>query len=386
LDRHRTRALVTASAFMVLGAVLAAIPHSLQKGQAIKQFFAYSISDSLSRNGFSPLATALPCEGGRPWAEEPPIFHGLGAVFLGALDAPPWLLPLLSFFLLGVALFKLLEGAALRREQRALVAILALSAPALSRYSVQFLPDLFATALLTLGMAEWLAKRRWVSAALWALAVTTKVLVIFPIAAFFVAEGYLEWRRNRRFGALLGRGIFCALLCIPFLAWLYLLKTRGLPNPFRFGSVAENRHSGSWGLLASPGYWARFVTWIMIKGAGPVLFVCSWLKLRKLWPRVPESGLALCLISWTVGVLPYWLLVRQGNFVHDYYSLPFVVPFALCGAWALVNLAHTRAHRWAIGLGLMGLLWGGVGTVSLQTVPVDPALGRPSFCQMEKGD
>lgn len=53
------------------------------------------------------------------------------------------------------------------------------------------------------------------------------------------------------------------------------------------------------------------------------------------------------MVFWALGLIPYWILVRHGNFVHDYYFLPFFVPMAYLGARAILRIP-IKPLRWLV--------------------------------------
>lgn len=371
--------------FTALGlATIAALPalfsgDSLAKGQVIKQFFAYSISESLVARPWAWLSTTLPCEPARGWVEEPPVFHSLAAMSLEVAPQGAELVPLLAYALLAAALSLWARALTQSSAARWLAWIAAACAPVFLRYSIQHLPDLLATAWLALGAYVLVRGRAIAAALLFTLAITTKALTgfaIVPLLAWHVFSGDCgRKRRAVRAALILGVSI------MPFLAWLFAIKQVGVPNPFFFQSLIENRHSGGLSLLASPSYWGRFLTWVAAKGAGPILFAfagfSAW-KFRKNREWAAPEG---ALIAWSAGLIPYWLLVRQGNFVHDYYFLPFAAPIALLGA---KELANTRRLRWLALLGILAsAVLGIAGLARMKPVALPVGASRPIFCDYE---
>ena len=352
----------------------------LFKGQVIKQFHAYAISSSLAESG-NPLRTALPCrsttvhDGKQVWAEEPPLFHAWAA-FLKRLGISDPALP--AFLLSGVwvVVFLLLCAHRVHEWSHVGFAVIGLSSPVFMRYFSQHMPDLCA-ALLLPGVWWLLVRNRAREAlALSVLAATIKILVLFPLTAL-----WLCWAFKKDFKKYAARAVGAVLLSLlPFVLWVWLLKSQDVPNPFVTSSLMENRHSGSWSLLLDGVYWQRFVTWVILKGMGVGVF---YLVLRR--------GVALCthklrtssdeifLWAWAIALVPYWILVRQGNFVHDYYFLPFFFPFAWLSALEWNRLVGWS--RWAL------LLLCCVGY--LQPLSLEKHRHRgdqaPSFCGQEAG-
>jgi hypothetical protein len=99
--------------------------------------------------------------------------------------------------------------------------------------------------------------------------------------------------------------------------------------------------------LLEGAYWERFVTWVILKGMGLGVF---YLVIRRsvalCTHKLRANSEELFLWAWALALVPYWILVRQGNFVHDYYFLPFFFPFAWISALEWKRLAGWS--RWAL--------------------------------------
>ena len=378
---------------------------SLQKGQVIKQFFAYSITESLVK-GATLEDTSLPCLPERKWSEEPPVFHLPAAYFQKMGIGGPSLMSTLAYVMIAAATFLMLLQLGFDSSWvfiGGLISVLFL--PGYTRYSIQHLPDLFATALLVWGVLALLKQKTKSAYLFFLMAVTAKVLTLFAIAALLVGK---EWKlqelkneidddkkndkkiNQKRMFILFRSGITCILLLIPFLSWLMWTESKGIPSPFHLNNGIENRHSGSLSLLWSAGYYLRINSWLWVKGLGFLLtagFIQRFIQ-KKNKLKSKES----LLWFWAAGVIPYLLFVRQGNFVHDYYLLPFLFPFALLAGinwgenmnrWICENTHHAKTAIY--GLLILVQLWIGIHALSsLRPVEVDSRIGRPSFCEMEK--
>ena len=377
---------------------------SLQKGQVIKQFFAYSITESLRRN-FDIFATNLPCIPNRTWAEEPPVFHAL-AVFFDSLGlTSPAAVPLFAYFLIGL-------GALLwfKRFTDPLLSFLTLffcmSAPAFTKYSIEHLPDLLATSLLFLGALFLSKEKKKFAVIFFMLSVTAKVLSVFAVVflVFFEAHSHAKmnaFSAKNKWMIYLRACFALAIISAPFLYWLIILQIKQIPSPFHFNNGIENRHSGSLALLLDLHYFLRINTWLWVKGTGlatSVVFISRIFKLKKRWANLAKEERLLWI--WLAGIIPYVVLVRDGNFVHDNYLLPFLPPICLLaamqvrewldGPWLLFlpeRPMSAGVRQFIIySLLIMTLLIGVDALVSLKVVETDPRLGRPSFCDMEKVD
>ena len=389
---------------------------SLQKGQIVKQFTAYSITESLSRNPLGWLSSILPCTPPRLWTEEPPLFHFIAGTLLRVFPQFPALLSYLSFLLIGAGVFFLLLSNPpnlkdllnpkdpLNCRDRWLTSAAVLFTPALLRYSIQHLPDLFATCWLLWGAVFYYRNQRGLAACFWTVAVATKVLVIFSVCPLLIwdllyrnpgenqqGDAQTEELQNK-YRKFLKKGFVSCLqlsfYCFPFLIWMGFVFYFKIPSPLSFDHLVENRHSGGLALLLSPHYYLRAFTWIAIKGVGVFLFFPALWRIFEVLKNLSQrqenpTSQNVFLIFWSAGLIPYWLLVRQGNFVHDYYSLPFIIPIALLGAAQVVSWVRNSSlvikYGALIAL-VFNLFLGHWGLFQLQAFPLERGLTRPYFC------
>lgn len=283
------------------------------------------------------------------------------------------LIPILAFLGMALALSNLGSWPAV---------LAVMYSPIYLRYSIQHIPDLLAVTFLCLGALFLFRRSRYWAWGLFGLAVATKALTIFAVVPLL---GWDVWTRYRKVSAKVWSLSFAlplVLLSFPFILWLVVIFASDLPNPFLWNNGIENRHSGSLTLLFKLSYWARFFTWVALKGVGVVLFGASLVRLVRVFRKGIERDLDGMLSSWSAGVLVYWLLVRQGNYVHDYYTLPFAAPIALLGAREILTLRKRELKYGLIGISIL------IGVFNLaRTMPTasdDPTLGRPQFCDWEK--
>lgn len=351
----------------------------LFRGQVIKQFHAFSISETLGDPGF-PFGTSLPCVNVRtghlpqPWVEEPPIFHILAWSLREVGITAAEIAGLIAFLLLASAIFRLFKMRPKGNWTAWEVAAITL-APAFARYSFQHFPDLLATAFLAWAMIAILERRLALGAFILLLAVTTKGTTFFAAGGIWLFA-LLQRSSRVRPSTIIVWAMGWVLFMLPFALWLYWIHSAGLPSPFHFSSFSENRHSGSWSLIFTGAYWQRVLTWLFVKGSGLPL-ACLWI-----YGVLQRQRFTRWAVIWGGFVLPYWFLVRDGNSVHDYYSLPFVLPFAWMGVEALEQLPR----RYRRPLLVLCVSLGFVTVFALR--PIAPApwtkLNRPFFCDAEK--
>ena len=374
--------------FCFFGALLAS-SQALLKGQVIKQFFAFSITEALAKNPWNWLSTTLPCVPLRTWVEEPPVFHFLGAWGLKIWPGQSALIPALAFSLLAWLSLKGIREWRLGERDTWTLAVLMATVPVFLRYSIQHLPDLLATAFLAWGAWALFRRKRLWATVLFTLAVTAKALTGVAVASLLFWEFWIHFRPQVRTRADSGRGLVAvgvrlAFIALPFLIWVIVVKRAGIPSPFQFGSVSENRHSGGFGLLLSVPYWSRLFTWLAVKGIGLPLFFAALPALFRILREKRLGGLDGMLAAWALSAVPYWLLVRQGNFVHDYYTLPIALPWALLGCRAFAAGLGGRHRPWVmVGVGLQ-LLLALLNFRGLRPMVLSPDQERPTYCEMEQ--
>lgn len=417
----------------------------LRKGQVIKQFVSFSLTESLGINGMRIDQTRVPCPDpavpgseSRRWAEEPPVFHVLAARLAKLGWAQPESLPLLAFLglwlgLLGLALCggqsargPLQTGDVARRRgwwdggwrrlaqwqnqlgEGVWVGTAAAASPIFLRYSVQHVPDLLATGFLVWGAWALFLRWRFFAFLFFTAAVTTKALAWVAVVTLTLWDVAL--RRKKR-AAMISSLVRVSLTLVPFMLWVGYLQLFSIPSPFHWHNWIENRHAGSLLRLLQGAFWLRLGTWSVAKGMGWVLFVgvtlaavrsvifyflpaatvtptttapaqpgrrWGWFLGSALGERMSVAPIDSMLWFWGWGLLPFWALIREGNWVHDYYVMPFIPPFALLGARAWMRIQSRR-----MGLFLLCL---SVALAVLQLVRlkeqalVEGQLGRPQYC------
>jgi hypothetical protein len=373
-----------AIAYSALFALACAFPGTtLFSGQVIKQFETYSLAESLAHHGPDPYGTTIPCDGTIRWVLELPLFAELAAPFVRLFPSVPAVAPLLVFalFLWGLARLR----RRLLPDGSELPWMAAAATPVFLRFSTQFLPDPLAVALLAHGAAVALGGRRGAAHALFLAAVSVKPTVLPSIAFFRIAlePGVLDaaLSAKRRLAAAIWAGAASALYALPFALWALSLRWKGIPSPMHEGGLLAIGRD--WNVLLTSRFYTRFLVWIVFKGAGPALVAIGLVALPSFrdWPR-NRKLLAL----WSAGILPYWLLVRSLNIVHDYYSLSFLLPIALLCAHAADGwLARGGRPRMLARAALAVAILHGVALFvkSGSSNPPRPVSDRPVFCGPE---
>lgn len=374
--------------------------NSLTKGQVIKQFFAHSIAQSLAQNNFSILETQLPCktpnslQNTRLWVEEPPLFHLGGALFQKtSILNHPSAYPIFLCLLIALFVFLTLQKLNIERQSSSLAStnnlsfFLILTTPVFLRYLTQYLPDLMALLLLLIGVFFLLKNYFWSALFFFTLSVTSKALTIFAIAPLL---GFYFWQKNSTLARkatrltindLIRWTLYTSFTLLPFFVWLYLLKTKNIPNPFfSESSSAQLRHTGGWDMLLSTTYYSRIWDWVVRVGVGlPLFFGYVWqaLHIKKNWHSWTSNQKYFFI--WSLGLIPYWLVVRSGNFIHDYYFLPFFIPMAYIGSLTLVRVKKP-ALKWLLIVASIGI---GVENAFKQKSQFPISEQKTKFCSAE---
>lgn len=370
--------------FFALFAYVAVWPGlTLFSGQVIKQFESYSLARSMAEVGFNPYATTIPCDGGIRWVLELPLFVGLGGIFAMLAPSLPSILPLLVFglFLFGLARFR----DRLAPESPWLPWVAVGAAPVFLRFSTQFLADPLAVALLLLGAGFFLENRRASSVLFFLLAVSVKPTVLPSVLFFrwaFASERAARSLFPKNAVRWFVREVAIALLLVvPFVTWTLSVKALGIPSPLNESGGILSLGS-DWAILGERTFYSKFFNWTVFKGVGIPLFCLAIYGALRM-----EDDRTRRLATWSIGIVPYWLVVRRLNVIHDYYSLSFFVPIAILGACVAARLIEKhRGPAWGIRLFLYASIAQGVGLLAASgmTLPWKTRVDeRPIFCGKE---
>ncbi|MBI3535723.1 MAG: hypothetical protein HY072_09605, partial [Deltaproteobacteria bacterium] len=115
---------------------------------------------------------------------------------------------------------------------------------------------------------------------------------------------------------------------------------------------------------------SKGVGWILFIGF--LLYLFSWLKKKHIYTREEKF-----LLLWSFSFLFSWIVIRQGNFGHDYYFLPFSIPIAILGSLTLLKIINKII---LISLIILSIGYGIYPLFKLSPVSDQP----PKFCEMEQ--
>ena len=312
------------------------------------------------QNGYK--ATALPT-----WAEEPPLAHYLFSLVRKVF---PEHYPRVGAALLTwmSVLFLLIVLHQLNILQPA-TGLLVITAPIFSIHVTRALPDHLV--LLFMIAAAWaLVRKKYIFVyILLFLACLTKATALASSVALLSAMIFFIPMQKRKFKAraIVRFVVGSFLLGLPFLCWLLFLKHGQIKNPFFTDSINLQRHLGDAKAslqVFTLRYWGRYWLWTSHRGVGDFLFAAAvWVSLKK----VHHSLYIALLLAVVSGVL-FWM-VAVTNFIHPWYTFPFVPAWVVLGAYGLDRFV--KFLRESIGvrptsfLNALLIIWTTVSTLSL---------------------
>ena len=172
---------------------------------------------------------------------------------------------------------------------------------------------------------------------------------------------YLAWTRHKwgflRRPSLWG---YAALVLVPVGLWYYHSHQILLNGGLTFGIWEYSQDKwGNWGLVATIDFWnkilfqglsERHLTWLGLP------LVIAGLSSKKLQPKERLFDF------WLLAVLVYTVIVAKGNYVHEYYQLPAMIPLPVFMGKAMNRVVWERwwQRKWTM-LALLCVL----GTVVL---------------------
>ena len=156
----------------------------------------------------------------------------------------------------------------------------------------------------------------------------TPLYLLIPLA-------YLAWIKYKtRFFLEVRLWGFVILVLTPIALWYAHAHQLYLQSGLTFGiwGVGEDKW-GNLGLLLTPGFWKRILADRFIESyttwAGFPVLVVGLLQRRHRRDRFFDW--------WLIAVMVYIMIVAGGNYAHEYYQLPFIIPAAFFMARALAR-------------------------------------------------
>jgi len=151
--------------------------------------------------------------------------------------------------------------------------------------------------------------------------------------AKFGKKAFYDWRL----------WLYCLLVFSAVFLWYYHAHQIKINYGLSFGiwEYGEDKW-GNWGLIFSLKFWNRILfqsivekhlTWI-----GAIFFVWSIFLQRK-------TSKERVFDFWLIALIIYFIIVGRGNYVHEYYQLPFVIPASLYMGKALIAIIELSKKR-----------------------------------------
>jgi hypothetical protein len=252
------------------------------------------------------------------------------------------------------------------------------------------MPDTLAFLFFCIGFYFSISDRKKLSLLFITLAVTQKALFAFAASPVIFVSLFSrndfnlnfikEFLKKDAIKPLLNGAVQTWITALPFIIWLLILSNKGIADPFGFDSKLENRHSGSFDILFNLEYYTRLLKWWVPKGIGVPLFIGA---LYALYTHVRQNvGFKkhqMMIVLWAFSVFPYWLLVRESSFIHDYYFLPFFFPWAWLGMKGILMIPNRYLRTALI---IASIVIGMKESLLLKEVAKEHS-EPPKFCQAE---
>lgn len=275
------------------------------------------------------------------WAEEPPIYHLFGVVALFLMNSFLFLkiLPFVFFtvYILGI---KFCYEEFFKERLPSIYCLLFYFIPFIFIHLMRSLPDNLSIALLIWFFYFWLKKNFKWAFLLASLAVTTKLLAIFPI--FFIMGHYLLYSNEETFKKRLLTGSLFALTVIPTIVWFYFLYVHKINNPFfeiKFSGLHHLNSNSEVILYLKRKFWSKVFTWNIIRGISiPLTILLLWGIFKK------KTSHNSFLLSMFIGHLAYIIFTNSMQVSAPWYSFYFLFVYLLFA----INLMLKLDLKWQV--------------------------------------
>jgi hypothetical protein len=208
--------------------------------------------------------------------------------------------------------------------------------------------------------SKWMTSRLVWQGAASAVFIALAILIKLPTLYLGLPLLYLALsKRGARGLASPGLWLYAVAILVPVGLWYYHAHQTALRYGVTFGIWEyKNDKWGNWWMLAKLDFWnhvlfasiaERHLAWFGL----PILVGGLILKRQRASERLFDV--------WMVALLVYLVVVAKGNYVHEYYQLPFLLPIAVfiakvlarCSSFPLVSRWQTVAVA-ALSVGLVG--------------------------------
>ncbi len=297
-----------------------------------RQADTMTIAINFYKNGYNILYPQINWGGNTPGYVETefPLYSYLAALLFNSFGVSELWARLLSIFfsLIAIVFFYLLV-LEYTDEKTALWSSAFISIFPLNIYMGRMImPESMLIMSLIAGcyfFSTWLRHSQWVYFILSAGFVALACLIKIPSLYIGLPLLYLSWLKFGKtiifqWKLWLFGGIILGLVG----TWYYHAHQIYLQSHLTFGIWEYGTDKwGNWGLIATWKYWLtifidRLGTTVFAWFAYPIFFIGLFLK--RLTPKEKVFD------YWLIGIIVYFIIVGKGNFVHDYYQLPFIIP------------------------------------------------------------
>ena len=310
-----------------------------------------AMARNFHENGYDFLHPQVDWGGAGPGTVESefPAYSYSAALMYGAFGVREWLGRLLSAlgFVLGAwALFALVRDT-IDRDTALWSTGFFLFLPLGIFYGRAFMPDSWMLAASIAGIYffhRWTNGERPRDLALSAAFVAFAALLKLPALYLGLPVAYLAWRR---FGAGFMRRpalwLYALAVMVPVGLWYHHAHQIHRAGGLTFGIWEYGSDKwGNWSLVASPGFWNG----VLFKSLAERWFTWAGFAVLAVGVLLPRRSSAERLFDWWgLALLVYLVIVARGNYVHEYYQLPFLAPGAVYLGKVFARFWRPRERR-----------------------------------------
>jgi 4-amino-4-deoxy-L-arabinose transferase-like glycosyltransferase len=201
-------------------------------------------------------------------------------------------------------------------------------------YSRAFMPESMMLMCIVFGIFYfllWLEEQKWDRFILSALFISLSILLKIPTLYIGLPLLYLAVQKyGKRVLANASLWFYAAVVLVPVVLWYYHAHQLYFQTGLSFGiwGFGEDKW-GNFNLLINPEFYNRLFFMSIAERhltyAGFIPFIIGLFIKR-------EHTNEKLFDYWLISVIIYFLIVSGGNYAHEYYQLPFVLPAAVFAA------------------------------------------------------
>ncbi len=350
LDMKRNSIILLLIIFLGVCLRLININSPLTDWHSWRQTFSAMISRNFYENGYKILYPQIDYNGKSPGYVplEFPIYQFIVALLYKLFGFQEWLGKLISIiFSIGTMLLLFFLTRIYFGEKVALYSVSVFAFLPLSIfYSQTFMPE---SMLIFCSMASVYFLNKWLDTS----KITFFILgIIFTVFAFLVKITslylilpilYLFWcKYSKEIIKKTNFWIFIILSLLPSFLW-YILWTPKISFEGIFGSIWDTKDR-----------WGNFNWWLNINWYQKIflqhisenwlLFIGIVFFILGFFQKTKNKNEYVFHI-WTFGIISYFFIVAQGNWVHEYYQFPFVLPASIFIAKSLNSIFESKNKK-----------------------------------------